>query len=321
MSKPKKSSPHDQFFKATFSEKEIASTYFRKFLPPEIVRHLDIDNLILTSDSFITENLKDFYADLVYTCPYGKKSTVYLTLLFEHKSKQPLHPHIQLLRYMLECWEQQLREKQPISVVLPIIVYHGKRGWKKRRFSESFKGIEKSLEPYIPHFEFLVTDLSTFSDESLQKMQLGVLMNVLLAFKHHGENEYIRSNFEDLFVHLENYRSAESGRNLMQVLFVYLSKSSNLDHQEMDKLIQSLPEPFKPYIMSTYDKIILEGVKQGVKQGIEQGIEQGLELGDKKRAFTGIKNMLVKGFSIEDIASILEVPLSWVREVQEQIKN
>lgn len=107
----------------------------------------------------------------------------------------------------------------------------------------------------------------------------------------------------------------------MQVLFVYLSKSSNLDHQEMDKLIQSLPEPFKPYIMSTYDKIILEGVKQGVKQGIEQGIEQGLELGDKKRAFTGIKNMLVKGFSIEDIASILEVPLSWVREVQEQIKN
>ena len=55
--------------------------------------------------------------------------------------------------------------------------------------------------------------------------------------------------------------------------------------------------------MSTYDKIVLEGIEQGIEQG------------DKHRAFTGIHNMLHKGFAVEDIISILDVPKAWVDEV------
>jgi len=118
-------------------------------------------------------------------------------------------------------------------VVIPIIVYHGKRGWKRRDFSPSFKGIDKSLEIFVPRFEFLLTDLSRFTDENLRQMQLGALFNVFLALKHNGENEYIRTNFEELFVHLASYIATERGRNLVQMLFVYLTSSSNLDSQEI----------------------------------------------------------------------------------------
>lgn len=113
-------------------------------------------------------------------------------------------------------------------------------------------------------------------------------------------------------MHLDTYLSSETGRNLTQVLFVYLTRTSELHAKEIKMLVQSLPEPYKPHIMSTYDKIVLEGIEQGIERGIEQG--------DKQRAFTGIRNMLRKGFSVEDIVSILEVPKAWVEEVQSSDK-
>lgn len=117
-------------------------------------------------------------------------------------------------------------------------------------------------------------------------------------------------------MHLDTYLSSETGRNLTQVLFVYLTRTSELHAKEIKMLVQSLPEPYKPHIMSTYDKIVLEGIEQGIERGIERGIEQG----DRQRAFTGIRNMLRKGFSVEDIVSILEVPKAWVEEVQSSDK-
>ncbi|MEZ4828082.1 MAG: Rpn family recombination-promoting nuclease/putative transposase [Bacteroidia bacterium] len=37
-------------------------------------------------------------------------------------------PHLQILRYMLEIWDRQVREQQPLSLIIPILVYHGKEG-------------------------------------------------------------------------------------------------------------------------------------------------------------------------------------------------
>ena len=34
--------PHDGFFRETFGRKEIAASFFQEYLPPQIVRQLDL---------------------------------------------------------------------------------------------------------------------------------------------------------------------------------------------------------------------------------------------------------------------------------------
>ncbi len=79
----------------------------------------------------------------------------------------PIYPHLQLLRYMLEIWEYCEKNKLPLIAVIPIIVYHNKhqRKWIKKPFESSFKHIDEDLKPFIPTFDYQLTDLTQYSQE------------------------------------------------------------------------------------------------------------------------------------------------------------
>ena len=191
--------PHDGLFKATFTDRQIAADYIRNFLPPDLVKHLDLESLALQPGSYITPELDPFYSDIVYQCNYGKRK-ILITLLFEHKSSPPLFPHLQLLRYMIEVWEQSAKKRGRLRVVIPIIVYHGKRKWLIRPFRSYFGRLSKALLVFIPQFDYHLTDLRQWSDEALLRLEAGLLINTFLLFKHYGEEDYIRSSIRLLVV-------------------------------------------------------------------------------------------------------------------------
>ena len=146
--------PHDKFFKETFSRKEVARDYIDQFLPVDIRENLDLRTLQLSQTSHIDEELQEHLSDIVYTCRWKSKADVRISLLFEHKSYPEKFPHLQLLRYLLGTWEYDLREEQPLTVTIPIIVYHGKKKWKYKSFSDYFPlpkiDKESPLVRYIP---------------------------------------------------------------------------------------------------------------------------------------------------------------------------
>ena len=51
-----------------------------------------------------------------------------------------------------------------------------------------------------------------------------------------------------------------------------------------------------------------EGIEEGIEQGIERGIEQGIEKGEKRGRDSSVnftvKNLILRGFDIEDIKAI-----------------
>ena len=77
-------------------------------------------------------------------------------------------------------------------------------------------------------------------------------------------------------------------------------------------MCQALEEYYQDGVQEGIEKGILqgraEGLAQGMKQGIEQGIEKGIEQGKKSI----IINMLKKGFDMELIADISNMPVEEV---------
>jgi len=143
--------PHDHLFKSTFSGKRIAADYIRHFLPAKLTAKLNLSSLELAPTSYVNGGLEEYLSDVVYRCRYGEQQ-ISLSLLFEHKSQPDGIIYLQLLRYLLEAWDQQPQKKKGLGIIIPIVVYHGKQKWERRSFASHFSGLDDTLSPFIPTF-------------------------------------------------------------------------------------------------------------------------------------------------------------------------
>jgi predicted transposase/invertase (TIGR01784 family) len=129
--------PHDKFFKAVFSEEQVAQQHLTAFLPPEITEHLQFDKMTLDTTAYVSKRFKSFQSDVVWSIPY-KHGKVKIVLLYEHKTAYDRHIHFQVMRYMLEIWEHCIKRSKPLEIIIPVVVYQGTDNWEKIPFQDLF---------------------------------------------------------------------------------------------------------------------------------------------------------------------------------------
>ena len=303
-SKPKAKSKkvvnsHDAFFKSTFSYLDVAQSYIKHFMDKNLVQNIDLESLTLETTSYVTPSLEEYFADLGWSAKY-KTTNIKIAFLFEHKSYVVNEPHVQLMRYIVEHLEKQIKDKEKLTVVIPIIIYHGEGEWKIRPFHEYFEGIDDVLKQYIPNFTYQLTDLGDYSDQELIDMGIGKLLNVFLAMLHIRDLEYIRNNFETIFIAAEKY--FEGNENFLNLIFVYLYKNIELSGNEMESIVRAIQTPLKDFAMSTYDLIIEKGVSI------------------KERDFT-TSLILSTDFDDTKIASLVGVTTDYVFNLRNELKK
>jgi predicted transposase/invertase (TIGR01784 family) len=161
--------PHDRFFKLLLSDVSAVQSLLAALLPSHLYQALHLPGLQLESASYVDESLQESFADLVYCCPYSDtKKDLTITFLFEHKSYAPTYLHLQLLRYLLNVWEQDRQHRRTMRLVLPIVIYHGPQPWSMPDFKAYFPSpLPPGFESYMPAFEPVLLNLRTMSDEAL----------------------------------------------------------------------------------------------------------------------------------------------------------
>lgn len=263
---PKKpSKPHDEFFKAAFGRLEIALDYISKMLPAGLVQELELSNLIKVNGSYISPALRETFSDLVFECPFKSGDLLLsICLLFEHKKQVEAHPHFQLLRYLLDTWEEQLKQKKALTPIIPIVIYQGKRKWKIRDMSEYFATpLPDSLLQFLPRFDYHFTHVSAMSDEAILGLGRSLLVNAFLMMKYIDEPDFIVGNPGLIFIELEE---PNSPRDFIVALLAYFLKNTELAKEKVQNFIEILPKTLTKTAMSTYDMILAEGVEQGKQQ-------------------------------------------------------
>lgn len=235
-SKPSK--PHDEFFKATFGRREIALDYLQHMLPGELHEVLDLSKLERVNGSFVSPALKEYFSDMVYQCPLKlpeRGEGVYPIFLFEHKSKYTSRPHLQLLRYLLDAWDEQLQNKKKLTPIIPIVVYHGVKKWKVRAFSSYFgKNLPASLLPFVPSFDYIFTHINDLSDTQILSLGDGPLINTFLMFKYIHDPDFILQNANLIFI---NLNVPNSPQDLIMLMLAYLFKNSELAEEKVQTFI------------------------------------------------------------------------------------
>jgi predicted transposase YdaD len=118
---------HDNFFRGTFGIPEVAREHIVAFFPKDVLAKMDLENMTLDPTAYVSDALSGHYSDLVWQIPYGKnkKSEIKVALLFEHKTKGSNEVYFQLLRYMVEVWEQCKTDKKERLIVIPFVYFLG----------------------------------------------------------------------------------------------------------------------------------------------------------------------------------------------------
>jgi len=156
--------PHAAFFESAFSRLEVARDFIDQMLPQDVAQLLNFDTLTEDPGSFISEELKAYYSDKLFRCKSRRGVEYQIATLLEHKSFQPDYPHFQLLRYKMGIWDEDFKNNRRPTQVIAIVLYHGKKPWKRKTMYDYFPKDFPLLRQTIPNFEFFVVDLNDFSD-------------------------------------------------------------------------------------------------------------------------------------------------------------
>ncbi len=276
------SNSHDEFFKEIFSSVENTIDFLQGMLPKDILKGLDIAGLTLDNNSYVDEELKECFSDMVYNCCY-KNQVQKIAILFEHKSKPDEWPHLQLIKYITKIIELKIKQNEEPVPVLPVILYHGKGKWKVKKFREYFGDVDPILHRFIPEFDYLLVNLSDYSNDSIkdQMFKRAPLEIALLLMKNIYNKEVLEKNLNGFLEIGREYFEQEEGLRFIKSIIKYL----NGTELKAKKVIDTISEVSK----------------KGGKLAMTMASEL-IEKGKREEKIEIAKNLLKNGVAIDLVA-------------------
>ena len=98
--------PHDKLFREVFQDKDAARDFIVNYLPAEVLSVMDMNTIEIAKDSFIADDLKESYSDLLYTVQMaGETGFVYDSRSRIDKARYHLDLAVELIRRGAAHWE------------------------------------------------------------------------------------------------------------------------------------------------------------------------------------------------------------------------
>ena len=295
-------SAHDKFISKALESSETARDIIGNHLPLNIRAHLDFNTLAMVKDSFIDEKLKKYFSDKLFKINFLKNGWAYLYVLFEHKSYPDMFSGYQVLKYKVRIWDQVIKENETqkkkarknrkkglavssvphlekLPLIIPMVFYHGAQSWN---IPLDFKSLIDENRPpdtnhFIPNFEYLLCDLSKYSDEELIGTVHYQVTMLLLKYIFH---EDINTRLPDILKILNKLKSQQTILEFLETILEYLVKGTNrfTEKDIEDALEHAMPELIKGgEIMQTLaEKWFSQGEEEGKKEGEKKGKKEGI---------------------------------------------
>jgi predicted transposase/invertase (TIGR01784 family) len=262
-------SEHDKFVKAGMGIKAAFIDFLNNFMDAELLEDLDINTLERVEESYITEELSEFFADLVWRCQFKNGTPLEIGLLLEHKSWRPTYPHFQPLEYMIGGWRNKRNAKDKPVLLIPFIIYHGKEVWKIEAMQTYFGDIPGKYLRFLPSFDIIFCHVSQMPDSVILACKTSFLVRMLLTLKHSHDKKYLNEHFAELLFWDVNEEKDELSIFFFKAHFVYLSSTSGITKEEIKERINKIDNDLKSKSMYAHEIIEKEAEEKGIEKGIE----------------------------------------------------
>nr|WP_244989272.1 Rpn family recombination-promoting nuclease/putative transposase [Pantoea cypripedii] len=291
--------PHDAAFKAFLTQPDTARDFIDLHLPAELRAICDLSTLKLESGSFVEENLRAYYSDVLYSL----KTTAgdgYIQVLIEHQSTPDKHMAFRLMRYAVAAMQRHLDAgHKKLPLVIPVLFYTGKRS----PYPFSTDWLQEFDDPELAGrlygSSFPLVDVTVIPDDDIMNHRS---MAALTLLQKHIHRRDLADLLDRLAVTL--LTGHLTGQQLIS-LINYLVQAGETDDAEtfIRNLAQRVPQ-HEDELMTIAQQLEQKGIEKGRQEGMQMGEEKGRLEGKLEGKLEVASKLIKTGMSLQSVKEI-----------------
>ena len=278
--------PHDATFRQFLTQPDIARDFMALHLPPELRVRCDLSTLKLESGSFVEDNLRQYFSDVLYSL----KTTAgdgYIHVLIEHQSAPDKHMAFRLMRYAVAAMQRHLEAgHKTLPLVIPILFYTGRR----TPYPYSNRWLDEFDDPVLADrlysHSFPLIDVTVIPDDEI--MQHRNMAALTLLQKHIRQRDL--TELMDRLVSILMAGDHSSSQVISLVHYMVQAGETSDAKAFVRELARRVPQ-HENALMTIAQQLEQIGLEKGIEQGIEQGRKEGVRGASLRIA----RNLLMNG--------------------------
>ncbi|WLS81054.1 Rpn family recombination-promoting nuclease/putative transposase (plasmid) [Erwinia pyri] len=279
--------PHDATFRQFLTQPEIARDFMELHLPAELRALCDLSTLKLESGSFVEDDLRQYFSDVLYSL----KTTAgdgYVHVLIEHQSSPDRHMAFRLLRYAVAAMQRHLEAgHRKLPLVIPVLFYTGKRN----PYPYSTRWLDEFDDPAVAEKlyggAFPLTDITVIPDDDIMDHRSMAALTLLQKHIHQRDMAALTDRLATLL--MADYLSSPQVTALIHYL---LQAGESADSEAfVRELAQRVPQ-HGDALMTIAQQLEQKGIEKGRQEGIQLGEQQGIEKGEREATLKIARTML-----------------------------
>ncbi|MEQ5196794.1 Rpn family recombination-promoting nuclease/putative transposase [Klebsiella pasteurii] len=299
MKKRMTSTPHDAVFKRFLRHPETANDFLTLYLPEEIRQQCDFATLRLEPASFVDEDLRAWYSDVLWSVQ-TTSGLGYVYVVIEHQSSPDNHMAFRLMRYAIAAMQRHLDAgHKALPLVVPMLFYHGVTS----PYPFSLNWLDEFTDPEMAKklygCPFPLVDVTVMPDDEIVQHRRVALLELMQ--KHIRQRDLTGITESLAAVVMLGY----TDRKQLRMLFHYMLQYGNTTDPSVfiRRLARRLPQ-YEERLMSIAQKLKQEGRQEGRLEGRQEGHLEGLEEGSRREALRIASSMLQNGLDKETVQKI-----------------
>ena len=287
----KNPTPHDATFRQFLTQPEIARDFMEIHLPAELRAICDLSTLKLESGSFVEDDLRQYFSDVLYSLKTTDGADGYVHVLIEHQSSPDKHMAFRLIRYAVAAMQRHLDAgHKKLPLVIPVLFYTGKRSPYPYSTNWLQEFDDPTLAGKLYTGDFPLVDVTVIPDEEIMGHRSMAALTLLQ--KHIRQRDLAELTDRLSAILLAGYLSSPQVISLIHYI-IQAGESANAE-AFVRELALRVPQ-HEDELMTIAQQLEQKGIEKGIQLGEQRGIEKGRHEGKLEGKLEVARTMLANG--------------------------
>ncbi|UWW96552.1 MAG: Rpn family recombination-promoting nuclease/putative transposase [Candidatus Cardinium sp.] len=175
---------HDGLAKKILADPIASQEFLSHYLPEPCKDLLDMNTLKIEKESYVEDNLKQKFSDLVCSIKTKNNKKAFIYVLIEAEVSPNYWIAFKLWKYMFLLLERhKTKKKSELPLIIPMVVYHGNQSFSApRSLWELFS--EPSIAKEFMGGDYQLVDLYAMPDDEIKKKAHLGMMEYFMKYVH-----------------------------------------------------------------------------------------------------------------------------------------